>query len=191
MNEFLWLCTRPDAERPRDVDLSCDASIRPSALFHISQQLSSRSTQFHLHTHPSSRGMGIPDSPTKRARIVALKSAKVKNCDIKAEVGGSISQINRIYAKWKGKKQFYGKTPGRGRKAILTDRDVRRIIRTLHTGQAGSLREVHARWYPHVHENTLRTALHKAGFNGFRRRKVPLITQKKPGEATSFRKCAH
>jgi transposase len=130
--------------------------------------------------------MGTLDSPTKRARIVALKSAGTKNRDIQSEVGGSVSQINRIYSKWKDKKRFYGKTPGRGRKPALSDRDVRRIIHILHTGQAESLREVHAQWFSHVHENTLRNALHKAGFNGFRRREVPLITKKNRGKRLRF-----
>ena len=59
------------------------------------------------------------DTPTKRARIVTLKNQGVSSTETAKELGGSKSQVNCLYQKWKGRTQFYGKTPGRGRKPKL------------------------------------------------------------------------
>ncbi|KAJ3792719.1 hypothetical protein GGU11DRAFT_749671 [Lentinula aff. detonsa] len=47
------------------------------------------------------------DTPTKRARIVTLKDQGVSSAKIAREFGGSKSQVNRLYQKWKGKSSFY------------------------------------------------------------------------------------
>ncbi|KAH8814456.1 hypothetical protein DL96DRAFT_1752631, partial [Flagelloscypha sp. PMI_526] len=119
--------------------------------------------------------MGILDSPTKRARIVTMKKAGVKNSKIQAEVSGSVSQINRLHRKWKNQTQFYGKTPGRGRPRALSEQDIRRIACLLHTGKAESVRDVNQRFYTDVEERTIRRALHEKGIHGFRSWQVPLI----------------
>ncbi|KAF5345989.1 hypothetical protein D9757_007778 [Collybiopsis confluens] len=117
------------------------------------------------------------DTPTKRARIVTLKDRGVSSAEIAQELGGSKSQVNRLYRKWKGKKDFYGKTSGRGRKPKLNPRDVRYAERLLRNNKASDVMELRDRFFPHVSHSTLRRNLHAVGLRGFRRRKVPLITK--------------
>nr|GAT57000.1 predicted protein [Mycena chlorophos] len=116
--------------------------------------------------------MTVLDTPTKRACIVALKDANTPNTKIQAKVGGSVCQINRIYKKWKGKTSFYGRTPERGRKAILTDRDVRHSLHSSYPFASSSPGSIPISTRTHSVDNFTRPAAVD------RRRNVPLITKK-------------
>ncbi|KAJ3735635.1 hypothetical protein DFJ43DRAFT_990775, partial [Lentinula guzmanii] len=116
------------------------------------------------------------DTPTKRARIVTLKDQGVSSAKIAQEFGGSKSQVNRLYQKWKQKSSFYDKTPGQGRKPKLNPQDVCHAERLLQNGKASDVIDLRNRFFPHVSHSTLRRNLHAVGLRGFQCRKVPLIS---------------
>lgn len=116
-------------------------------------------------------------SPTKKARVVALRNKGFTNAEIQEEIPLSKRQLGRIYEKYREKENFYNVGPKSGRPRKLNPRDVRAATRHLANCTAHDAADLQPQFFPDVSVWTLKRRLRETGLNAHIRRNVPLISR--------------
>jgi hypothetical protein len=124
-------------------------------------------------------------TPTKRAIICTMKKAGSSHDDIRAALTGrhdiSNRQINRIFAHYGEKENYYDVGHSTGRPHKLSPRDVRVALRHLSNNDAHDASDLQRMYFPEVCVDTLKRALKEEGLEPHIRQKVPFISKKNLG----------
>ncbi|KAF8868986.1 hypothetical protein BD779DRAFT_1458573, partial [Infundibulicybe gibba] len=115
-------------------------------------------------------------SPTKKARIVALKAEGLTDRNIASCFSVHPTTVARIVKKYGTGTSFYHTAHKPGRPAKITDNDVRFAIRLLGACKAVDATDLQCQYFPHVTPQTIRARLRKAGYMAYKRRVKPLLT---------------
>jgi transposase len=115
-------------------------------------------------------------SATQKAAIVALKEAQQSNREVAEKENVAPSTVSRLNARYGPTHEFDSKAPKTGRPTKLGERDMRKALRMLSSGQAKNASDLKRKFFPHLHVDTVRRALKKRGLKVYVRRSKPLLT---------------
>lgn len=118
----------------------------------------------------------VPVTPTKRARIVHMREEGKKFSEIAERLKISRSSASRNYYTMRKQRDPYYVKPGRGRKRLLSERDLRNAERHINIGDVRDGADVHRDLFPDVSARCVRKSLQRVGLNGRIRREKPLLT---------------
>lgn len=116
-------------------------------------------------------------TPTKRARVIALRKTGQTYREIGLELHLCASTAQRIFKKYGPTEDFYYEEPKSGRPHKLTDADVRLAARMIIKGEASTAKEVQEQEFPTIHPATLQRALHAYGLYAYKKPTKPLLTK--------------
>lgn len=116
-------------------------------------------------------------TPTKRARIIALRNCGLSYREIGLELGLDASTALRQFKKYGPTGQFYTEEPKSGRPHKLTDADVRYAARMITKGEASTATDVQRQLFPKIHPSTLRRALREHGLQAYKRATKPFLSE--------------
>ena len=112
-------------------------------------------------------------SPTKKARIVLLRSEGVSEKEVAERYSVDRSTVNRIFKKYKDSKDFYHIKEKSGRPRKFTTHDVRIATRMLASTKAHNVSDLQRQHFPTLHPDTIRKRLTKSGLKAYVRRTKP------------------
>lgn len=107
-----------------------------------------------------------------------LDQQGVKTRDIASKIGVDPSTIHRQLHKLHQNPDPYYVTPGRGRKHLLDERDLRCAARAITSGNMPNATALQRDMFPHVSERTVRRDLCSISLNGRFCRRKPLLDKK-------------
>lgn len=111
-------------------------------------------------------------SLSKRARIHELKLLNKSNKEIAKQFGVHPSTVALTHSRMDEFKTPYYVTPGRGRKPVLSERDLRQMKREVQSGRARNGADVLRNLALPVHPSTVRRKLVDLGLFGRACRRV-------------------
>ncbi|KAF8595328.1 hypothetical protein BDV93DRAFT_575509, partial [Ceratobasidium sp. AG-I] len=113
--------------------------------------------------------------PTKKAQIVTMRAAGVSTYKIGSELGVHPTTVSRVYKNYGKTRSFYSTKPKTGRPRKLSPADSRFAGLSMARTQFRTAKALQKEFFPGVHPNTVRLALHRAGVHSYARRKVPFL----------------
>lgn len=116
-------------------------------------------------------------SPTRRARIVALRKKGETYREIGEELHLNPSTALRLFKKYGPTEDFYAETPKSGRPHKLSEADVRLAARMIVKGEASTATKVQEQQFPNIHPSTMHRALHRYGFKAYKKPSKPLLSE--------------
>lgn len=121
-------------------------------------------------------GPGCEYSPHKRARIVSARESGMKYKDIALREGVKEATCRKIFSR--APKQTSCVTrPRKGRPQLISDRDARRIFRTIFVQPKITAAQLRVSAVPHASKRTIYRFLKKSGIQKWRCKRRPLLTQ--------------
>jgi len=121
-------------------------------------------------------------TPTKKAIICTMKKAGFSHDEIRDALPDrhdiSNRQINRIFARYGDKENYYSVGHSSGRPRKLTPRDTRVALRHLANCDAHDASDLKRLYFPEVSVATVKRALRGEGLGSHIRRTVPFISKK-------------
>ena len=121
-------------------------------------------------------------TPTKCAKICAMRAAGYSNDEIQAALTGhhnlSNYQITQIVKRYSEKENYYEVMPRTGRPHKLTPRDTHIALRHLSNTTAHDASDLQRIYFPDVSVQTIRRMLRAEGLEAHIRRTVPFISHK-------------
>ena len=106
-------------------------------------------------------------SPTKKARIVLLRSEGVSEKEVAERYTVDRSTVNRIFKRNKESKNFYHTKEKSGRPRKFTTHDVRIATRMLASTKAHDVADLQRQHFPNLHPDTIRKRLTKCGLKAY------------------------
>ena len=115
-------------------------------------------------------------SPTKKARIVLLRSEGVSEKEVAERYSVDRSTVNRIFKRNKESKNFYHTKEKSGRPRKITTHDVRIATRMLASTKAHDVADLQRQHFPNLHPDTIRKRLTKCGLKAYVHHTKPFLS---------------